>query len=120
MGDAMKWRRPLLLAGMLSILMVAAAAGEERIFIVKDYRYLPGKTGDATNGQSLCGTRCNALSTDYLNYTEPGGWRLIKVADDREVLLDLNNPFMDGQCVCVADEYEVRLDELNRPPQSKN
>lgn len=113
-------RRSGPLLAMLLLLAVVAEGGEERIFLVKDYRYLPGPAGEVATGQSLCGTRCNALSTDYLNYIEPGGWRLIKVAGDRELILELNNPFMDGRCVCVADEYQVLVDELSRPPQTNN
>ena len=92
-----------------------SAAGE-RFYIVKDHRYVAGDASDNPDmGHSLCGTRCSALSVDYLNYTEPGGWRLIKVAADRELTVELNNPFMGGKCICVADEYELKLDELNRP-----
>lgn len=112
--------RGLAVAAAVCLACAAPVGAEgERVFIVKDYRFLPGKNGDEAAGLSLCGTRCNALSVDYLNYTEPGGWRLIKVADDRELIVDLNNPFMDGRCLCLADEYEVRVDELNRPTATK-
>lgn len=85
----------------------------EKVFIVLEYRYDPGEGGkDADIGQSLCGTRCNALSVDYLNYTGPGGWRMIKVADKRELTIDMGNPFLTGKCTCVADEYVIKFNEL--------
>ncbi|WP_281184324.1 hypothetical protein [Trichlorobacter lovleyi] len=103
----------LLLAPAADLL---AAAEDVTIYIVSDYRYLPGKAkGDPVMGQSLCGTRCNALSTNYLNIVEPGGWRLIKVAGGRVLTVPLNNPFMGGDCVCVVDEYVVKVDRLNKP-----
>ena len=103
----------LLLASAADLL---AAAADVKLYIVTDYRYLPGKTkGDPVMGQSLCGTRCNALSTNYLNIVEPGGWRLIKIADGRVLTVPLNNPFMGGDCVCVVDEYMVKVDHLNKP-----
>jgi len=104
----------LLLASSADLL--AAAAADVKLYIVTDYRYLPGKDkGDPVMGQSLCGTRCNALSTNYLNIVEPGGWRLIKIADGRVLTVPLNNPFMGGDCVCVVDEYVVKVDHLNKP-----
>jgi hypothetical protein len=101
---------PLLAAGKES------SGPEERFFIVKNYRFSGATDQNAQDvGQSLCSVRCNALSLDYLNVTEPGGWRLIKVAVDRELTVPLRNPFMEGQCICIADEYILKLDELNRP-----
>lgn len=103
----------LLLASASDLL---AADADLKLYIVTDYRYLPGKTkGDPVMGQSLCGTRCNALSTNYLNIVEPGGWRLIRIADGRALTVPLNNPFMGGDCVCVVDEYVVKIDRLNKP-----
>lgn len=113
--------RLLALLCLLALPLAAQAAEppEERVLIVKDYRYLPGvPAGDEQTGQSLCGSRCNALSFDYLNVLEPGGWRMIKVAADRELTVDLENPFMKGSCICIADEYIVKIDELNRPQRS--
>jgi hypothetical protein len=93
----------------------APAAQDEmvRVFIVTEYRYDPCDSGgDPDIGQSLCGTRCNALSVDYLNYVMPGGWRMIKVAGGREMVVELNNPFMGGKCICIADEYQVKVHDL--------
>lgn len=108
----------MVFAAVLSLpVAVAAANTEVRLYIVTDYRYVPekGKRSDPILGQSLCGTRCNAIATDYLNVVEPGGWRLIKVAANRELTVPLNNPFVGGQCVCITDEFVVRVDHLNRP-----
>jgi hypothetical protein len=86
---------------------------KERVFVVKDYRYEPGTAGeDLDLGQSLCGTRCNALSIDYLNITMPGGWRMTRVASDRNLTVPLDNPFMEGMCICVVDEYLVKVHDL--------
>jgi len=93
----------------------APAAEDEmvKVFIVSEYRYEPGPSGgDLDIGQSLCGTRCNALSVDYLNYVAPGGWRLIKIAGNQQLLVNLNNPFLDGKCICVGDEYQVKVNDL--------
>lgn len=101
---------------LLPSVRVQAAEAEVQLYIVSDYRYevVPGK-GDPVIGQSLCGTRCNALSTNYLNIVEPGAWRLIKIATGYELSLPLNNPFMGGRCICVVDEYMVKVDTLNKP-----
>lgn len=94
----------------IALLPCAAAAQQpaEQVFVVKDYRYQPAsKADDADLGQSLCGTRCNALSIDYQNYMMPGGWRMVLVAAQREVPVSLDNPFMGGTCICVVEEYCV-------------
>jgi hypothetical protein len=86
---------------------------KEIIYIVNEYRYEPGESGgDHDIGQALCGTRCNALSVDYLNYLKPPGWRIIRTASNKEVTVDLDNPFLDGRCICVADEYVVKVNKL--------
>ena len=85
----------------------------ENIFLVNAYRYEPGDSGGNVDiGQSLCGTRCNALSADYENYLRPPGWRIIRIAKDKEVTVDLDNPFIGGHCICIADEYIVKVNEL--------
>lgn len=106
----------LLLVSLLVTPALSSGGAEERFFIVREYRYDPGTTaGDPDFGMSLCATRCNALSEDYLNYTAPGGWRVIKVASGRKLTVELNNPFLGGHCICVADEYLVKADDLNNP-----
>ncbi len=109
-----------LLVFFFALLLPFSAAAEtgaegDTVFLIKDYRYEAGSgSGDEVMGLSLCATRCNALSSDYLNFVEPGGWRMVKIAGDKEVILDLKNPYMDGRCICTVDEYAVKLDEYNR------
>lgn len=104
-----------LICSLLLVTSAMAAATGDKVYLVKDYRYQPGDSqGDPEIGQSLCGTRCNALSSDYLNFIEPGGWRMVRTASNQEVVLELKNPFMQGECVCLADEYLVQRDEYNR------
>jgi hypothetical protein len=120
----MRYLFPVLL--LVSALLPPAAAAkepaapEERLYIAKQHRYIAGgPTDDRDMGHSLCGTRCSGLSVDYLNYTEPGGWRLIKVASGQELTVPLNNPFMGGDCICIVDEYVLKIDELNRPADGR-
>lgn len=90
------------------------AGTDEKIYVVTDYRYVPGAPGESAEiGHSLCGTRCNALSTNYLNIIEPGGWRLIRVATGQELSIEPQNPFMTGSCICIADEYAVKVEIKN-------
>lgn len=138
MGDAVSYQPSAfsyqllafsLLAVSLLSLTAAASAEEqkqsEKVYIVNDYRYLPANdTDDRDTGLSLCGTQCNALTTDYLNITEVGGWQLMKGAVNKEVTVELNNPFIKGQCICIADEYLVKIDdryseERRRPKKQK-
>jgi hypothetical protein len=106
----------ILLFSILPLGLQAASGPEVGLFVVTDYSYEQGKgKDDPVMGQSLCGTRCNAIATDYLNIVEPGGWRLIKVATGRKLSIPLNNPFMGGHCICVVDEYIVKVDHLNKP-----
>lgn len=117
MGYPMSGRRCSLIA--LVFLLVAlgwwpcSVAAEpvvgKKAFMVNDYRYEPPHevTGNLDIGLSLCGTRCNALSENFASYIKPGGWRLIKVTSNVVVTVELNNPFLAGQCVCVGDEYLI-------------
>jgi len=113
--------RKKLLSGMVIMgLLFPAGAGcgaersGEKFYIVNDYRFEPGAaTKDAVLGQSICGTRCNALTRNYLNYTVPGGWRVIKTASNQELKVQLDRPRIAGECICIADEYLVIVDELN-------
>jgi len=114
--------KKLLLIPIVLLLAATAQAADpqmlegEQVFIIQEYRYEPGDSGgDPDIGHALCGTRCNALSVDYRNFIDPGGWRFIRVADNREIPVSLNNPFIGGQCVCTADEYVVILNDFNKP-----
>jgi len=105
----------LTLASLLAISLASsafAAEPPEKVYVVNDYRYVPAnETDDRETGLSLCGTRCNALSTDYLNITEVGGWLLMKGEANRELTVELNSPFIKGQCICIVDEYLVKKDD---------
>lgn len=84
----------------------------EKVYMVNDYRYVPAsEADDKDTGLSLCGTRCNALSTDYLNVTEVGGWKMMKNALNQELRMELNSPFLKGHCICIVDEYLVSKDD---------
>lgn len=104
---------------MLPFPLLAAeemAPGEQQAWVVNDYRYVPGSSQDNSDiGLSLCSTRCNAMTTDFRNIIDPGDWRYIRVAENRELKVELNNAFIDGYCICVADEYLVKLNEFDRP-----
>jgi len=89
---------------------------EEKIYIVNGYRYVPASaTDDREIGLSLCGTRCNALSTDHRNISEPMGWQMSRSATNKELIVELNSQFIGGHCICVADEYLVTINDRNSP-----
>jgi len=89
-------------------------AAEEKIYIVNEYRYVPAHaTDDREIGLSLCGTRCNALSTDFRNISEPMGWQMARSATNKELIVELNSQFIGGHCICVADEYLVTINDRN-------
>jgi len=94
-------------------------AGEQQAWIVNDYRYEQGSPQDDPDmGLYLCGTRCNAMTSDYRNVIDPGGWELIRVAENKELIVELNNKLIGGHCICIADEYIVKVSEFNRPEKS--
>lgn len=85
----------------------------EYVFISKGYRYEPVSPEENSDvGLFLCGTRCNALSVDYLNITSPGGWRMMRVTKDKEITVDLTKMSIKGKCICVADEYVVKVNDF--------
>ncbi len=97
-----------------SLASSSAAQTPETIYIVNDYRYVPANaTDDQEIGLSLCGTRCNALSTDFRNILEPMGYQMIKGAANQELTVQLNSPFIKGHCICIADEFIVKIDNRN-------
>ena len=109
----------LLLTALAAAPSLAAenpAPAGETAYVVNDYRFDPAGSGANTEiGHALCATRCNALSVDYRNYVDPGGWRFIKVATGQELVVPLDNPFLKGNCICTVDEYVIRVNEFNRP-----
>jgi hypothetical protein len=87
-------------------------AAEEKMLIVTGYQYVQGSDSDDKEiGHSLCGTRCNALSANYKNIMEPGGWNIIRISSSKEVLTELGNRLISGHCICIADEYIVQQDD---------
>ncbi|MCF6178955.1 MAG: hypothetical protein L3J63_06135 [Geopsychrobacter sp.] len=97
----------------------AKPAAEATIYQVTGYAYDPGESGgDIAVGRVLCATRCNAFSSDYRNYTEAGGWRVIKIASDQEVRVDIDNPFIEGHCLCTADQYKVIVNSVSFPDRT--
>lgn len=116
------WRAVFVVLLLLLPCQVQAADKPERVvtaFLVTAYAYDPGSSGgNPEQGKSLCATRCNAFSSDYLNYSEAGGWRIIKTASQEQLRLALNNPFLDGDCICTADRYEIRINELSYPDRN--
>jgi len=119
-------------AVFLFLLLPLAAAAEdmpqnrqgtpEKIYLVNEYRYVPAnETDDREIGLSLCGTRCNALATDYRNITEAMGWLMMKGATNQELVVELKSQFIGGHCICVVDEYLVKKEDRrsieNRRPR---
>jgi len=114
-GGKMKYLALLLLVALNPANPVAGVEdmspqkGKEKAFMVREYRYEPpeGEEGNRDIGQSLCGTRCNALSDIFGSYLKPRNWRLVKIAGDVEQSVELDNPFLKGKCICVGDEYRI-------------
>ena len=91
--------------------------GQELAFVIKEYRYeLAGTDSDADDAaHALCGSRCNALAFDYLDYLMAGSWDIRKIATNREISIPLDNPFKKGNCICTVDEFLVKANERNLP-----
>jgi len=99
------------LLGVLLLALPAAAVEMGHVFFASGYRYAPAAQevdpAKAEIGMALCGTRCNALSGDYWSYMETMTWRLTKVEGVTERVVELNNPFLNGRCVCTGEEFRV-------------
>ena len=101
---------------LASSVVHAAETDEASAYIVNDYRYDPaGSGGNADTGHALCGTRCNALSFDYADYLMADAREVKKVAAGRELTVPLDNPFMNGNCICTVDEYLIKPNTRHRP-----
>ena len=37
---------------------------------------------------------------------------MIKVSDKQELVVDLDNPFLSGKCICIAEEYMIKINDL--------
>ncbi|MBI5076284.1 MAG: hypothetical protein HZB62_14115 [Nitrospirae bacterium] len=100
---------------------VSAAHAAETIYLVNDYRYVPANAADDRDiGHSLCGTRCNALATNFSNIMEPGGWSVVKIGSNKEITVELNSPFLGGQCICLVDEYSVKITDPGGPRDQRS
>lgn len=91
-------------------------AEQATVFVVHEYSF-DNKPGEVPpeNAQTLCGTRCNALSGSFNSYMMPGGWRLVKTEVNKKLEVDIATPFIDGKCICRGDEYTVSRD-IPLPP----
>jgi len=125
-GDVMIRTYALIWFLLAALLPVSALAQDAEIsdgqqtWVVNDYSYVPGSDqDDPMTGLSLCGTRCNAMTTDYRNILDSRGWRLIRVAQNRQLTVPLDNPFIGGHCICIADEYLVKLNEFDGRGQNR-
>lgn len=100
---------------------VSAAHAAETIYLINDYRYASASAADDRDiGHSLCGTRCNALATNFSNIMEPGGWSLVRVSSNKEITVELNSPFLGGQCICLVDEYSVKITNPGGPRDQRS
>lgn len=97
-----------------------ASKTPDTIFYTDEYYFDRSSNPDAPEiAQSLCGTRCNALSGSYDSYLSPGGWRLIQVGRPVKKVVDLDNPFLQGKCVCVGRVYRVTRENVFDPEWKK-
>lgn len=85
-------------------------------YIVLDYRYDSlGSNGSPETGHTLCATRCNSLSFDYADYIMADAREIKKIAAGRELEITLENPFLQGRCFCLVDEYVITPNLRNQP-----
>ena len=114
----MSCRTLALIVLLLLTLWTPAGAKDNRaerknLYVLKNYSFLPaGKTAHEGLGASLCGTRCSSLAMDYLTFTTPPGYYLQKIADNKTITVDLDNPYLKGQCACEVDEYVLKINDL--------
>ena len=110
-----------LLVVLLAILTSMAWAAEPRmIFVTEEYSFDYQSNPQAPEvARALCGTRCNALSGNYDSYLSPGSWRLIQVGRNVKKVVDLDNPFIAGKCICIGDLYRVGEENVFNEPKPK-
>ena len=96
---------------LLAALAVPVLAEPKTVFWVNEYAFdFAANPGAPEIARSICGTRCNALSETYNSFKMPGGWRLVKVHSNKRIVIDIDNPFVKGNCICIGDEYLVTQD----------
>ncbi len=104
----MKLLKAVVFSVSILLLCRPAHAEPKKVFVVTSYAYDFKSHPNAPQiAQSLCGTRCNALSVDQESYMSPGGWRMVKVKSGQKKVIDISNPFISGKCICVGDDYLV-------------
>ncbi len=115
--------KPLVCLFVLLLAMtpsLVSAAEPETIFVTQEYSFDYQTNPQAPEiARALCGTRCNALSGNYASYLSPGSWRLIQIGRNVKKVVDLDNPFIAGKCICIGDLYKVGKEDVFREPQSK-
>lgn len=100
-----------LLSLLLSAVATSLFAETTTVFVTREYSFDYAQHPEAPDiAQSLCGTRCNAISGSFDSYMMPGGWRLVKTNDQKKIVLDIAAPFIEGNCICIGEEYEVTRD----------
>lgn len=96
---------------LLLLTAMPVHAEPKTVFWVNEYAFdFAANPGAPEIARSICGTRCNALSETYNSFKMPGGWRLVKVHSNKRVVIDIDNPFVKGNCICIGDEYLVTQD----------
>ena len=99
---------------IISALATSAYAATEpaTVFFALEYAFDYASNPTAPDiVQSLCATRCNAISGNYKSYMMPGGWRLIKLESSKKLIVDIDNPFVKGNCICTGDVYSVTKED---------
>ena len=115
--------KPLILIALVLLALIPSrvlAAEPETIFFTQEYSFDYQSNPQAPGiAQALCGTRCNALSGNYDSYLSPGSWRLIQIGRHVKKVVDLDNPFFAGKCICIGDLYKVGKENVFNEPQGK-
>ena len=104
----MKLNFAVLITSMMLGGSVWAASDTQTLFVAKEYAFDVSSNPNAPEiVHSLCASRCNAISGNIYNYLQPGAASLIKLESDKKVIVDIDNPFVSGKCVCTGDYYLV-------------
>jgi hypothetical protein len=88
-----------------------SAAEPVTVFVVHHYSFDYATNPKAPEiANSLCGTRCNAMSSTLNSYMMAGGWRLVKSPGEKTITITIETPFIEGNCFCIGEEYVVTKD----------